>query len=155
MMFRRKSPAETFLSASDRHVIADAIARAELTTSGEIRVKIITRCDSDVHGNIRDQAVREFQKEGLSQTRDKTGVLILIVVEEKRLYILADEGINSKVNQKYWDDHAIGLQFHFKIGAFARGICGVIVSIGMDLAKHFPRKEDDVDELPNEVIVGE
>ena len=153
-MFRRRGPAETFLSVSDRSAIADAIASAERATSGEIRVKVITRCDSDVHGNIRDQAVREFQKEGLCQTRDKTGVLILIVVEEKRLYILADEGINSKVNQKYWDDHATGLQFHFKVGAFARGLSVVIASIGADLAKHFPRSADDINELSNEVIVG-
>lgn len=153
-MFRRRSPAETFLSASDCRAIADAIASAEQATSGEIRVKVITKCDADVRGDIRVQAVREFHKERLSQTRDKTGVLILVVVEEKRLYILADEGINSKVNQKYWDDHAIGLQFHFKMGAFARGLCIVIGSIGADLAKHFPRAADDIDELPNDVIVG-
>ena len=152
-MFRRRGPAETFLSVSDRSAIADAIASAERATSGEIRVKVITRCDSDVR-LLDDQAVREFQKEGLCQTRDKTGVLILIVVEEKRLYILADEGINSKVNQKYWDDHATGLQFHFKVGAFARGLSVVIASIGADLAKHFPRSADDINELSNEVIVG-
>ncbi len=40
----------------------------------------------------------------MNETRDKTGILIYILLASRRFYIVADEGINSKVEQKTWDD---------------------------------------------------
>ncbi len=134
--------------------IEGAVQAAEATTSGEIRVMIISRCDPEAKGDIRAQAVREFYRHGLDKTRDKTGVLLLIALEDNAFYILGDSGINEKVSQGYWDVHSTILTTDFASGRLIDGICFFVGSIGNKLSEYFPRRDDDTNELPDDVIVG-
>lgn len=155
---KKSEQVSDYFSENDLRRISDAIEEAEKNTSGEIRVKIMMHFDDDLMMH-RDserahyQAVREFEKEGLVNTRDKTGILLLIVMAERKFQILADEGINQKVKQGYWNIVAWNLVAHFKKGQYVFGICSVVKMIGFQLANFFPIQSDDIDELPNEVIV--
>ena len=86
---------------------------------------------------------------GLSQTRDRTGVLIVVSLFERRVEILADQGIHSKVAPGFWDDEVSTIVRSVHEGQFVSGLCQVIEEIGMKLAVSFPRREDDINELPN------
>ena len=104
---------------------------------------------------VREQAVQEFYKKGLYRTRDATAVFFFISLFERKVWILADKGINSKISpedlQAYAGDMAKGI----RQGRAAEVLCQGIARLGQVLAEHFPPRPDDVDELPNQVIVGE
>lgn len=154
-MAEKQKQVSDFFSADHLNEIKAVIAKVERQTSGEIRVQIIMDCDQDLKHKVHEQAVREFEKAGMHNTHDKTGVLILLVLNEKAFAIIGDSGIYSKLPQGYWDNMAKAMSLYFKDGNFHVGICAVVESIGRQLAKHFPRKNDDVDELSDEVIVGD
>mgnify|MGYP001605367744 CR=1 FL=1 len=84
-------------SEKDLAEIEAATSAAEANTSGEIRVVIRSHYDEGLEGNLHEQAKRDFLAKGLDKTRDKTGVIILLVLEAKKFMIWGDDGIHSKV----------------------------------------------------------
>ena len=147
--------AADYFTADVRREIAEAIQAAERNTSGEIRAMILPRCDADLTGRFYDQAVREFERQGMTKTRDKTGVLILLVLEERGFAIVGDTGIHAKLGDAYWILLAEELEAYFRIGDYVRGLIAAVTVVGCDLTRHFPRKADDRDELPDAPIVVE
>ena len=49
-----------------------------------------------------EQAFQEFYANGLHKTEAATGVLLFVSVLEHRVIIMADEGIDSKVDANFW-----------------------------------------------------
>lgn len=133
--------------------ITKSITKSELTHSGEIRVAIKEkRPFVKRKTEIKKLAEEEFYKLGMDKTRDKTGVLFYFSLKEKEFYILADEGINSKVDQKEWDDLAKEIMLRFKTGEYVQGIVDGIEKAGKKLSEFFPIKSDDTNEISNGVI---
>ena len=89
----------------------------------------------------------------MNETRDKTGILIYILLSSRLFYIVADEGINSKVGQKTWDDIRNEMESQFKIGHFVEGVVTTIENVGRVLSQFFPIKTDDTNELSNKVVL--
>lgn len=135
--------------------IKEVVRNAEANTSGEIRVVIRSRYSENLDGDIEAQAKHEFTKYGLGNTRDKTGVLILLVLDARKFIIWGDVGIHSKLPQGYWDMLSVGMIAHFQHGNYAEGICEAVSEVGRRLAQFFPRKPDDTNEIPDAVIVEE
>jgi uncharacterized membrane protein len=138
-----------FLAQLDQQRIVDAIGAAEKRTSGEIRVHIQPKS----RGEIRDVAEGTFERLGMTKTELRNGVLLFIASEEQRFVILGDRGIDEKVPAGFWDDIAANLTIRFKAGELTDGIVEAIHSAGEQLAQYFPRAEDDVDELSNDLNV--
>jgi len=93
-----------------------------------------------------------FTEQGLHYTKDHTGILILVSLLEHRVEVLADRGINQKVNAGTWDEVVRIITAAIKSGQGCDGICKAIERCGQILAAHFPRQADDKDELPNRLI---
>lgn len=88
-----------------------------------------------------------FVEHGLTRTRDRTGVLVVVSLFERRVEILADEGIHRAVPGGYWKNEVDALARSIRQGAFVDGLCSVVSDIGLRLAEKFPRREDDINEL--------
>jgi uncharacterized membrane protein len=147
-----KSVLDKYLSREELDRIAAAIAEAESRTSGEIRVSILyKRRWSERKLSLHDLALGEFQRLAMHKTRDRTGVLILLLLGERRFQIIADEGIHTKVAEGLWDELAARMSGHFGQGRFADGLCDVVAAVGLELERHAPRRGDDTDELPNQI----
>lgn len=144
-----------YFSDEDFRMIAAATRSAEETTSGEIRVMVRMRCEDGFEGKLDEQAFRDFAAHSLANTRDKTGVLVLVVLSERQFKILADEGIHAKLPPEYWQQRAAEISELFRDGNYSAGICRAVVAIGGELARYFPRKFDDANELPDDVIAEE
>ena len=150
----KKKLIDKYFTKEDLTKISDAIKDNEKKTSGEIRVSVSEkRPVLSKKKSLHDLAVKEFVSLKMHKTKDKTGILIYMLLEEKKFYILADSGINEKVDQQIWDEVRDRLQDSFKKGAFCDGVINTITKIGDILGKHFPIKPDDTNELPNEVVV--
>jgi putative membrane protein len=103
--------------------------------------------------SVRAAAEKAFFTHGLQNTVDKTGVLIFLSVEERKIEILGDEGINAKIEQSTWDSFVEKLAIKIREGQPAQGICDLIAEIGVILTQYFPIQPDDENELSNDVII--
>lgn len=142
-----------FLTDDDFLLISDTIKETEKITSGEIRVSIkeskpVLKKSKD----IRELAEEEFFRLKMNDTRDRTGILLFLILKEKKFYILADSGIDDKVKQETWDKVRDGMALEFKAGNFRKGIIHGISRVGEILSEHFPIKPDDTNELSNQVV---
>ena len=106
----------------------------------------------EIDAEVEEAAVTHFFNHGLYSTRDKTGVLVLISVFERRVRVLADEGINAKVPEGQWDNIVKRITDGIKQKRAVDAICAAIEKIGALLASHFPVKPDDTDELENVIV---
>ena len=141
-----------YLSDDELLRISNKIKESEKSTAGEICVSIKEKkyfLTSSVYG----MAKKEFYKLGVDKTRDKTGILVLILLDKKQFYILADEGRNEIVPENTWEKIKDEMQKMFIKGNFCKGIIYGIDEIGLLLTKHFPIKPDDTNELSNKVAL--
>lgn len=101
---------------------------------------------------VREKAMVSFVEQGLHETRDKTGILILISLFEHRVQVLADSGINAKVPEQTWDEIVEMIIRGLKSDDACSAVCKAVERCGELLQENFPIKENDTDELPNLII---
>jgi putative membrane protein len=101
---------------------------------------------------VHTLALASFSEHGLHYTRDHTGILILVSLLEHRVEVLADRGINAKVDNGTWQEIVHILTEGLKSGRACDAFCKAIQRCGEILAIHFPRQSDDKDELPNRLV---
>lgn len=106
----------------------------------------------EIDTEVEEAAMTQFYTKGLYRTRDESGVLVLISVFERRVWILADRGINAKVPKNQWDDIVKMITVGIKQKRSADAIREAVKKIGELLKTHFPIKPDDTDELKNLII---
>lgn len=143
-----------YFSDDDFLLISDKISEMEKMTSGEIRISMPSHeLKGNVKPDIRKLAEEEFYRLNMQATRDKTGILIYLNLRLKQFYILADSGINDKVDQEMWDNTRNELQNDFQHGNFVSGVINCIDRVGKVLSEHFPIKHDDTNEISNQVVI--
>jgi uncharacterized membrane protein len=140
-----------FFNQSQKEAIQEAIAAAELNTSGEIRVHIDDKCAVAPV----EKAIEVFEKLKMHETELRNGVLIYVAVKDHKLAIVGDQGINDVVADNFWGEIKNNLIANFKKGMYAEGLVEGIHASGEQLKAHFPYQEDDVNELSNEISFGD
>jgi putative membrane protein len=100
-----------------------------------------------------EAAIHEFLAHGLTRTRHRSGVLIYVAQAEHYAEILVDTGIAERVGPEAWKDIVADLIDAIRAGNAASGLLKAIGEVGAILAVHSPARFDDMDELPNKVIV--
>ena len=140
-----------FLTEEEKATITSWVTTAEKRTAGEIKVVIVPH--SEGYPSVRAHAEEAFQKYGLYKTKDKTGFLLFLSHKEHSIEILADEGINAKIEQGVWNVMVSNLAKDIQSGNICMGICGIVEQAGILLTQHFPIQEGDINELSNEVVV--
>jgi uncharacterized membrane protein len=139
--------ASSFFTREQQAQILAAVREAENETSGEVRVHIETKCREDV----LDRAAWVFKKLGMHKTAERNGVLFYLAVSDRKFAVIGDAGINARVPEGFWDDVKELLQDHFREGKFTEGLSAGIILAGTHLKKHFPHREDDINELPDDI----
>jgi uncharacterized membrane protein len=135
--------------------ITNKIREYEKLTAGEICVSIKERKTfRQKKLSVEDLAKHEFVRLGIAKTRDKTGILIYILLEDRQFCILADTAINDKVTEDTWHKIKDLMQEFFIEGKFAGGILYGVEEVGKVLTLHFPVKPDDTNEIPDRVILS-
>lgn len=110
---------------------------------------------AEMREEVEEAAITSFHTNGLHRTRDMTGIIIYISVYERMVQVLADKGINDKVNPEVWEEVVTMVTDGIKTGSPGRALCRGVERCGELITHHFPIKHDDTDELPNLIIEGE
>jgi uncharacterized membrane protein len=151
---KKKHSIEQVLSGEDRDAISKAIHSAEQQTSGEI--KVVVREHRQLYERrlpLERLALAEFHRLKLSKTRDRTGILFFLLLDERKFHIVADEGIHRRVSDGTWDRVADSMSSEFRSGRFREGIVRGVQHVGRILSEVFPRRAEDRNEISDRVIV--
>jgi uncharacterized membrane protein len=142
-----RTPVRRLLSEHDESEVINAIRAAEARTSGEIRVHVERRCG----GNAMAAASRWFHRLGMDATAESNGVLFYVAVDDREFAVIGGAGIHARVGESFWDALRDALRDAFSEGRPAAGLVGAIDEAGSRLAEYFPRRDDDRNELSDEV----
>jgi uncharacterized membrane protein len=145
---RRAFPASTLRR------IEQAVKRSERTHRGELRFAI----EGALHiGHLRvpprERARQVFSELGVWDTDENTGVLIYVQLVDRRIEIVADRGIAQRVEQGEWDAVCRAMESAFRDGLYLEGALHAIETITRILARHFPARERNPNELPDKPAV--
>ena len=139
-----------FLGKLEHDRIAKAIATAEAKTSGEIRVFIQRGNVADAVSAARDQ----FERLGMTQTRERNGVLVFVAPRAQKFAVIGDRGVYEKCGEPFWEALTQAMRPHFQAQNFTDAIVHAIREAGQLLGEHFPRRPDDRNELADAVEEG-
>jgi len=145
------STVEDFLSKSDEQAIVEAIRQSEMRTSGEIRVHL------EHHSATEDALMRAqelFHLLKMDNTKEENGVLIYVAVDDHKLAICGDTGINNVVPPDFWESTKDAMITQFTKGNFRDGLIAGVHAAGEKLAVFFPWKHGDKNELPDEITTS-
>jgi putative membrane protein len=101
---------------------------------------------------VRDRAVDIFKAAAERRTHGRTGVLLYLSMDEHRAEIVADEAIAGKVDAEVWGAAMAAMLAEIRQDHVGAGLAAAIEQVGKVLSEHFPRAEDDENELPDRLI---
>lgn len=104
---------------------------------------------------VSDRVKLLFIERGVTETRDRSGVLILLSALERRVEILGDRGIHEHVGNDAWQAMVNELASAIGQGNAADGLAEIIERLGRELGAKFPPRPDDTNELPDAIVTDD
>lgn len=100
----------------------------------------------------RERALELFTRLRVWDTADNAGVLIYLLLADRRVEIVADRGIHARVGDTAWETICGAMQQEFAAGRFEAGMLTGLAAVSDLLAQHFPANPaDGAGENPNEL----
>jgi len=100
-----------------------------------------------------ERAEQLFDELNMQETQDCNGVLIYLAFKPHHLAVIGDQGIDEKVGKDFWQAVYEAMKKQLQLGNYTQAICDGIAQIEEQLARYFPYQANDVNELPNEVVI--
>ena len=149
-LFKRRKP---IFAEQEIAKLKLAIAAAEKSTSGEIRVYIESRCR---YVEATDRAAELFIELKMQETVARNGVLIYLAMEDRQLAIWGDQGVHERLGNEYWQQRIEEMLNSIKQLDYLSGITYCIEQVGNALSTHFPyQRATDQNELSDEILFGQ
>jgi uncharacterized membrane protein len=149
-----ESDARRALGSAALGRLRDRVAASELTHSGEIRVCVEAGLPLSYlwrGATARERAVTQFGKLRVWDTEHNNGVLIYLLLAERRIEVVADRGLSRRVGAAQWQAIAHGMGSAFRDRRFEEGLNAAIDTVTASLQTHFPLApgEANPNELPD------
>lgn len=155
-LFATRAGTRRRFSDAVTQAIDAAIGAAEQRTSGEIRFVIETALEMpELWAGVtpRERALHVFSSLHVWNTELRNGVLIYVLVAERDVEIVADRGATAVIAPAEWEAACRLMETEFRAGRFADGARAGVDAVAALLAKHFPVRAVNRDELPNQPIL--
>jgi hypothetical protein len=121
--------------------IETAIAASERQHRGEIRFAIEAALDLACLwrvGSVRQRALEVFAELGVWNTAERNGVLLYVLLAERRVEIVADQGLASRVTDAEWRQCCALMEREFRDGRWRDGALRGIEAVTALLVREFP-----------------
>ncbi|TGK15177.1 hypothetical protein EHO61_15940 [Leptospira fluminis] len=142
-----------YFKKEDLKRIGEIVSESENLHRGEIRVAIETKLPlSQIWSgkSARDRALEMFSFLKIWDTEENTGILVYLLLAERKIVILADRGIYGKIGQRQLDEIAREIGEGFKTSEHRKSLAEGIRKLTEELRKHFPAGEKNPNELPDD-----
>ena len=134
--------------------IEKAINASERQHRGELRFAVEAGLPLQfLRMSTRKRAEALFARLGVWDTAENSGVLIYVQLVDRRIEIVADRGIAAKVDQAEWNAVCRAMEKHFARRRFLEGALEAIETVTRILARHFPPRGPNPNELPDKPVV--
>ncbi len=152
-MKRRSDVPRKFFSEDEQQRLREAIAAAERRTSGEIRLHVErdVPAAAPVNGDPYVRARDVFATLGMHDTAERNGVLVYLATRSRKFAIVGDEQLHQRVGETFWNDVRDTMAGQFRQDRFVDGLASGLAEIGEKLREHFPYREGDRNELPDDI----
>ena len=147
---RRNFPAKVLAA------IEQAIRAGETTHSGQVRFVVEGALDGAPlfkGHSARERALDIFSQLRIWDTAHNNGVLIYLLLADRKVEIIADRGIDARVGAAGWEKICAEMERDFEAGNFEVGVIRGIEAVSRELAVHFPPHRGDKNELPDAPVV--
>jgi uncharacterized membrane protein YgcG len=130
------------------------IAAAEKRHRGEIRLVVeaeLTTAQLWHDLTSRERARQVFGEQGVWNTEENNGVLVYLLLADRRVEIVADRGIDARVGAADWEGICRMMESHFRAGRFEAGAGAGVDAVSALLAAHFPasgERRNELDDRP-------
>ncbi len=121
--------------------IEQAVATSEKTHRGQVRFVVeaeLTTGHLWAGHSSRARAVEVFSGLRVWDTEENNGVLVYVLLADRKVEIVADRGIHKQVGDARWRAICKEMEHHFKRGEFSEGSLIAINKIGVELEHYFP-----------------
>lgn len=135
--------------------IEDAIRAGETGHGGQVRFVVEGALDGTPlfsDQSPRARALDIFSQLRIWDTEQNNGVLIYLLLADRKVEIVADRGIDAKVRKAAWEDICHSMEAEFRGRHFEAGVVGGIAAVSRLLAQHYPSPSPR-NELPDEPLV--
>ncbi|MDP2879214.1 MAG: TPM domain-containing protein [Sulfuricella sp.] len=136
--------------------IEAAIRESETAHYGEIRFAVEAALDpmALLQGrSARERAVEVFSQLRVWDTERNNGVLIYLLLADRRVEIVADRGINRDVGQPGWEAICREMERSFRQERFEQGVVEGIRAVASHLVRHYPASGANENELPDKPVI--
>lgn len=146
-----------YFSEDELKEIQSAADAVERNTVGEIVLSFRNKKSllEKLYSN-HELAMKDFDKLGVHNTKERTGVLVFLLFEERYFDIIADEGIYAKIPDDTWNKMEEKLKEEFRNNNYSAGVLALIAEMGEVLSREFPTRAgaDNDDEIQNEIVIN-
>src|ERR1700736_4475864 len=135
--------------------IEQAIKAGEATHSGQLRFVVEGALDGAPlfkGQSPRERALDVFSQLRIWDTAHNNGVLIYLLLADRKVEIVANRGIDAKVGAAGWQKICTAMETDFKAGNFEAGVIRGIGAVSRELAAHFPKHVAGPNELPDQPV---
>lgn len=105
------------------------------------------------HVDSRARARQVFASHDVWNTEENNGVLIYLLLADHRVEIVADRGVDARVQPHEWHAVCRMMEAHFAKGEFEAGAIAGIRAVSELLARHFPGRGAGRNELPDRPVL--
>lgn len=131
-------------------ILAVACALLLLSIYPALRIRLVPKRLR--YQRAHQAALKQFLARNVHITAQRTGVLIFVSLTERYAEVVADAGINSKVDQSAWNGIVGNLVDHAARDQLAEGFVESIDVVGKLLAEHFPPTRRNPNELDDHLV---
>lgn len=104
---------------------------------------------------VKKSTEAAFTHLGVSQTSERTGLLILVSRLERRLDFVADSGLCERVHSDWWDQLRSKYHLASSDAELLQNLENLLKDLKAPMARHLPRADDDINELPDRPVNAE
>lgn len=137
-----------------RRAVEEAVAASERCHRGELRFAVESRLGIAAllaGETARERALELFANLGVWDTEENSGILVYVLLADRRVEIVADRGYRS-VTAERWRAICQEMEAAFRVGAYRQGALEGVLGCAEHATALFPADGADPNELPDPVV---
>ncbi len=138
------------------NAIEQAVAKSEKNHRGQVRFVVeaeLTTGQLWAGISARQRAVDVFSAMRVWDTAENNGVLVYVLLADRKVEIVADRGIQQHVGDERWRAICKELELHYRKRDFATGSVTAIEKISAELTHYFPASGETKNEQCDKPIL--
>lgn len=136
--------------------VKHAVAAGEKTHRGQVRFVVeaeLTTSQLWAGVTSRQRAIDVFSSLRVWDTEENNGVMVYVLLADRKVEIIADRGIHRKVGDERWRAICKEIELRYRRGDFLGGSVTGIEKISAELAHGFPARGDEKNEQADTPVI--